>query len=265
MGARAGSRREAERREAKSRAPARHEGHNVAMTEDPDHLAHAGLTLPRRRSNEGLDDAQAYLASAAEQIRWLQAADALHPATRLLDFGCGQGRLVNGLAWTGTPVADYLGIDTNRTAIDWCQRHLSGYRAPYRFLHLPAHNARYNPGAEERPALPLENGAVDLVFLNSVFSHMLADDVRFYLGEFRRVLAPRGRLYLTAFIEDGVPAVEENPAGYRGEHHGALHRVRYERGFFLGMLEAGGFECLRFEHEGITRTGQSVVLAAVGG
>lgn len=76
---------------------------------------------------------------------------------------------------------------------------------------------------------------------------MLTDGVRAYLKEFHRILRPEGRIHLTAFVEEGVPDVEENPEGYLGrEWEGDLYCVRYERKFFESLLDEAGFKLDRF-------------------
>ena len=127
-------------------------------------------------------------------------------------------------------------------------------------MHLPAYNARYNKTAEGKRALPFDDESFDLIFLNSVFSHMMTDDVQFYLKEFERVLSKDGAVYATAFIEEDVPEVEENPKGYLGKSTGALHRVRFEKRFFFGLVEQSGLKVDRFLHQVFERTKQSVVI-----
>jgi len=69
-------------------------------------------------------------------------------------------------------------------------------------------------------------------------------------------------LYITAFIEENVPKVEENPTHYLNKTaSGRLHRVRYEERFFMRLIEKAGFEILEYLHQGIERTQQSVVVA----
>jgi ubiquinone/menaquinone biosynthesis C-methylase UbiE len=126
---------------------------------------------------------------------------------------------------------------------------------------LPAHNARYNIAAENLQKLPFEANTFDLVFLNSVFSHMMTKDVLFYLNEFKRTLKPNGILYVTAFVEENVPEVEENPENYLGESKGYLHRVRFEKQFFTDLFVKTGFTIKVFTHQHITRTKQSVIIA----
>ena len=89
---------------------------------------------------------------------------------------------------------------------------------------------------------------------------MLSKVIIFYLNEFNRVLIKGGRVYLTAFIEEGVADVEENPSEYIDNSSGRLHRVRYEKDFFFKLVEDAGFKVNNFLHQEIRRTKQSVLV-----
>jgi hypothetical protein len=91
---------------------------------------------------------------------------------------------------------------------------------------------------------------------------METPDIRAYLGEFQRLLSDEGRVFLTAFLEDGVPDMEINPPNYGtfpGEWDGALHCVRYRRAFFEQMVGEAGLSVERFDH-GSDTDGQSAVV-----
>ena len=169
--------------------------------------------------------------------------------------------MLNGLVHNKVAFRSYTGIDTVATSIAWCKKYLGSYSGDITFIQVPSHNARYNPTAEARVPMPVADASADFIFANSVFSHMMDDDVGFYLCEFTRVLAPGGTAYATAFVEEGVPPVEENPAGYLGrEMHGALHRVRFSRAKFDSLVANAGLAIEQFHHQGIDRTKQSVVI-----
>jgi len=102
-----------------------------------------------------------------------------------------------------------------------------------------------------------------LIFLNSVFTHMLTDDINFYLSEFHTVLKSTGCIYLTAFIEENVLQVEENPDNYLSISSGALHRVRFEKNYFFELVEDANFEVTAYHHQLISRTSQSVVVLKI--
>lgn len=222
--------------------------------------------LPPREIRFGsveLQDDDRYLASAVEQVDHLRTAGVLEDGAVVIDFGCGQGRFAYGLLARMPGVAAYLGIETHQPSINWCINSISPADARFRFEHIASHNARYNPSAPLRPSLGLPPAEADLVFANSVVSHMLVEDVLHYAAELHAALRPGGAWYLTAFTESGVPDVEENPPGYLEEHgvsKGALHRVRYRDGYLFELLASAGFGLTEYRHRSEKRTGQSSLL-----
>jgi SAM-dependent methyltransferase len=232
----------------------------------PRYVRHQGVRLPPARLRfcgpEFKDDGY-FLASARAEADRLVAECGLTALSRVLDVGCGPGRLAIGIASRLGAVAEYRGLDVHLPSIRWCTRHVARLNPAFRFQHLDVKNARYNPDgtvAADGARLPLPDAHFDVVYLYSVFSHMLADDVRGYLGELRRVTSPGGRLFLTGFLEEGVAEVSENPAGYGQAWTGPLHCVRYERGAFQRMLRDAGFEVTKVVH-GRETDGQSAVYA----
>ncbi|MDC7997742.1 class I SAM-dependent methyltransferase [Gilvibacter sediminis] len=220
-----------------------------------------GVNLPSFRENQGLSENEDYLQSAVEQLESIQPHKAFSHELCFLDFGCGQGRIANGIQYLKLPFHTYTGVDTHELSINWCKKWISAYGSAYQFLHVPAYNKRYNKQAEKLQVLPFEDNSFDMIFLNSVFSHMITADVQFYLDEFSRLMKTGGLLYVTGFVEEGVPEMEENPENYISENHGALFRVRYEKSFFLKQFTDRGFTIKDYNHQGIARTKQSVVMA----
>lgn len=218
-------------------------------------VAYDGAVLPPRRlrfCRPAFQDDDYYLASARAEADRLTARFGLSPASRVLDVGCGQGRLAIGILDRLGKIAAYRGVDVDELSIRWCERHLGSQHDAFDFLHLDVGNARYNPGGESLGAdfrFPFADGEFDLVYLYSVFSHMLTPGVRAYLKDFARVLAPGGGIFLTAFVEEGVPDVTENPESYRVEWKGPLHAVRYDKSFFEGLLSESGLRLGSFEYE----------------
>ncbi|MBI3448826.1 MAG: class I SAM-dependent methyltransferase [Acidobacteria bacterium] len=177
----------------------------------------------------------------------------------MLDIGCGPGRLAIGLMRRGLELKAYRGLDVNLRSIRWCQRYITRVRPEFRFVKVDVLNSRYNPNGralDSGISLPFPDGEFDIIYLYSVFSHMTEPEVRIYLGEMRRLLTPTGRIFLTGFVEEGVPQVVVNPDNYRQQWKGPLHCVRYERGFFEALLRQFGFILDHFEH-GTETNGQS--------
>jgi SAM-dependent methyltransferase len=204
------------------------------------------------------DDAH-FVASADREVERLAGRCGLRRENRLLDVGCGYGRLAIGLQRRYETLGRYLGLDVDRRAVAWCRRHLGGGHDGFEFRHLRVANPRYNPAGrrlDEDFRLPVGEGAFDLAYLFSVFSHMRAAEVRIYLRELARAVAPGGRLFLTAFVEADVEPEAVNPPGYGRPWSGPLHCVRFERGFFAGLVEDAGLRIETLDH-GVEIDGQS--------
>ena len=174
--------------------------------------------------------------------------------SRLLDLGCGPGRLLIGLLQEQVAFGSYVGIDVHGSAIAWADEALAAGRANVRFSRVDAPNDRYNANGTQPVHIPLEDASCDVITLVSVFSHMRLDDVREHLHEIARVISPDGSVFLTAFVELHVPTEEENPAGYLEDWKGPLHCVRFDRHAFERLAADAGLLVRSFgyrEHRGI--------------
>lgn len=227
-------------------------------------VQYEGLVLPPRALRFcGLEfkDEAYYVKSARLEVERLVKHCGLGKSSRLLDVGCGGGRLAVGVMAELGGIESYVGLDVHQPSIEWCTQHLSSRYPALRFVHVNVQNDRYNPEGVETSAgvkLPVDDASVDVINLYSVFSHMAYGDVMRYLAELRRVIRPTGRMFLTTFIEKDVPNYAINPPGYREEWSGALHCVRFERDFFEGMLKDTNFRLSEFVH-GREANGQSAL------
>ncbi len=105
---------------------------------------------------------------------------------RILDFGCGCGRIIRALR-TLLPHADLSGTDIDPEAIEWLRRHYGRIAS----FDLAPHS----------PPLPYSDGRFDLVLGLSVFTH-LPEDMQFaWLHELDRIAAPGALLLLTTHGE----------------------------------------------------------------
>ncbi|MBK8904965.1 MAG: class I SAM-dependent methyltransferase [Anaerolineaceae bacterium] len=220
------------------------------------------LTLPAlhlRTGGEQFRDNKYFVHSAQKEITRLKTHFGLSGSSVLLDIGCGFGRLAIGFLSIGDPIS-YLGIDVNNNAITWCDKHISSRNPRFHFIHLNLQNNRYNPKGKSIDLnfkLPLDDKSVDVVYLYSVFSHMLQNDIKHYLRELSRVLVSRGTVFFTAFAEPDVPTETVNPPGYQNiEWKDALHCVRYNHDFLLTLIEESGFTVDEFKY-GEETEGQS--------
>jgi SAM-dependent methyltransferase len=113
---------------------------------------------------------------------------------RVLDFGCGCGRIIRHIR-TMSP-ADLHGSDLNPDLIDWCQRQLTFGRFLCNGL---------------APPLSYHRDSFDLVYSISVLTHLDEDLQNQWLEELRRILTPGGALLVTTHGDscfDGLDAGE---------------------------------------------------------
>jgi SAM-dependent methyltransferase len=161
------------------------------------------LTPPRRLQIEfGGGD---YHEIGREFLSHLRELCDLRPGDRVLDIGCGAGRMAVPLSGYLKANGSYDGFDVNRRGIDWCQRHLARERPGFRFHHMDVYNAEYNPRgtlAPDEVAFPFGPDGFTVALSISVFTHMLPADVDHYIGEISRVLDRSGRALLTWFLFD---------------------------------------------------------------
>lgn len=107
---------------------------------------------------------------------------------RVLDFGCGGGRLTRYLNLSQQCVA--FGSDANPDHVAWCS------------ANLPNVTTRLN---RREPPLPFEDETIDFAYAWSVFTHMSAHEAEAWFADLARVLQPGGILIATIH---GYPALQ---------------------------------------------------------
>ena len=134
----------------------------------------------------------------------------LRPEIRILDIGCGCGRIARALA-TDRRLQElrfsYTGMDIDRDNIEWCQRHITPANKRFSFYRADYFNLSYNPRGTmlvSDYAFPHPDASFDLILLTSVMTHLLEEDVYHYLAEVNRMLAPGGTVYATFFLYESL-------------------------------------------------------------
>lgn len=162
------------------------------------------MVPPRRLMNVGsnsrfLND---FTSIGDEVFGYLKNIGGVKPTDRVLDIGCGVGRLAIPLTSYLTS-GSYEGFDIERAPIEYCQHAITSRYPNFRFRHVDLFNTHYAPNRSEQPhefRFPYPDSSFDFVFLASVFTHMRYREVAAYLAEIRRVLVPGGRCFATYFL-----------------------------------------------------------------
>jgi SAM-dependent methyltransferase len=181
---------------------------------------------------QGGHDGEAYRALGFRYYRQFLGAIGRHrdPRTvrRLLDWGCGSGRVTAAFLAAGNGPEIY-GTDIDPGAVAWCQAHLRG-----------GHFAHTAP----EPPLPFPDGTFDAVISLAVLAGFGPEAYEAWVPELSRLLAPGG--LVLASVQGAFAASFEFPPervpellrggifdGGRCETADPLHAAGQWRGYYL--------------------------------
>jgi len=144
-----------------------------------------------RKRVHGAEDPSSFMAIGRiisfDLIRAIDSTFHLASGDRVLDFGCGCGRVIHHFQRLFKGSVLY-GTDIDPEAISWCRHALGGI-------------GEFSSN-DENPPLQFEDEFFDFVYSISVFTH-LPEQMQFaWLEELRRVTKPNGYLILTAHGEE---------------------------------------------------------------
>ena len=230
----------------------------------------ADRLVPPRRLRGFAGDSD-FVSTGAELVGLLGTCGGLRDDSRVLDVGCGIGRLARPLTAVLDPAAGgaYVGFDPVAPAIAWCA---ARYPAHFRFVHADLRNDLYNPGgavAATDYRFPVDDGWATLVVATSVFTHLDRPEVDRYLGETRRAMAPGACALLTFFLLDadsraalaGERALQPfaAPAGEQAiaDEDVTMAAVAHDRASVLEGLQRLGLEPTAV-HDGTWRGGDGL-------
>ncbi len=121
----------------------------------------------------------------------------------VFDFGCGCGRLARQLIQQQPAPQRYIGVDPQRSSVEWCRANLTPHAPHFTFAHHDVFHEFVNPEGKLDPLpLPAPGGQITLFIAWSVFTHLLDAEASFYLRELARVLSPNGVAVTTWFLFD---------------------------------------------------------------
>lgn len=158
-------------------------------------------------------------------------------AKRILDFGCGCGRVLRHLP--GRTQAELHGVDYNPGLVRWCARHLPG-----RFKRN-----------QLQPPLSFPDDHFDVTYLLSVFTHMRRQTQELWLEELCRVTRPGG-VVLISFHDETHPYLADRPDiralleenqfyVFRDQFEGSNRMATFETAAEMRRLASAAFEVVQ--------------------
>jgi SAM-dependent methyltransferase len=164
---------------------ARSRGHDAKVGADGQPLPPKQLRVRTVR----VADPEVFLASGANDAEVLSSAASGHglpidDARRLLDFGCGCGRVTRH--WPARALEIHA-CDQDEIVVRWVSSNLPAVRA--QLTHL-------------RPPLPYPDRHFDIVYAISVFTHFTDDLNRAWMRELHRVIRPSGLLLFSVMAPE---------------------------------------------------------------
>ena len=158
----------------------------------------------------------------------------LRPNERVLDAGCGVGRMAVPLTQYLAESGSYDGFDIDAREIGWCTRHITARYPNFRFKVADIYNKLYNPKgafADTEYKFPYADESFDFVFMTSVFTHMLQPGMENYLSEVSRTLKRDGRCLITYFLlnEESMGLMQAKRGSLDFRHNQGACRLADER------------------------------------
>ncbi len=156
---------------------------NPGIALPPDYLMYESFQLNYHK----------YFTESRSTAEWLAGLLSKHKAlnhVKILDWGCGPGRIIRQLPALTGPGCSFFGTDYNARSIAWCSAHLPG-------IQFHKNNIE--------AALPYAGDYFDVIYGISIFTHLSEPAHYAWYGELMRVLAPGGILLLTTQGDNFLP------------------------------------------------------------
>jgi SAM-dependent methyltransferase len=181
----------------------------------------------------------------------------------ILDIGSGCGRTAHAVKLSDAFTGFYTGIDVDVEMVDWCRANFPPER--FAFIHADVYSALYNPGGLSGPyELPLPAESQDLVISQSLFTHLLQEDLEQYVRESFRVLRVGGVMVMSVFCLEHLSKLAGSAERWSFKHRrGEAHleslafpeaAVGYEGDYLLRVSRQAGFAEVELRERGVPQS-----------
>lgn len=215
---------------------------------------------PRRLRDVGGDNLEDFEVTGQEFIRHFKELCALSPDAKVLEIGCGSGRIALPLTTYISEKGAYTGVEIVAPSVRWCTKKITTQFPNFTFVHADLFNKRYNPLSSmlaKDYRFPFNDSSFDFIYLTSVFTHLLLEDAEHYLYELRRLLKPNGKILMTYFLlnkeqkrlaekgKNQIHFMEMNSCFQVRDKEVLESAVAYDETYLLGFIDRLGFRQLR--------------------
>jgi SAM-dependent methyltransferase len=172
----------------------------------------------------------------------------LTPDSEVLEIGCGCGTNAFGLAEI-LKDGNYSGMDIERVSLEAAKANLRLRQKGFHFEFLDIRNSGYNPEGRylaNEYVFPYRDESFNIVFMSSVFTHMLTDEVLNYVKQIARVLKPGGYCLLSAYLLDREMKIQ---FPFTNQEHSCMNEaipevaVAYRSAFLFSTFANNGMLC----------------------
>jgi SAM-dependent methyltransferase len=203
-----------------------------------------------------------FLAIGREFLGLFRSVGGLQAHHRVLDIGCGNGRMALPLMEFLSSEGSYEGFDIVREGIDWCAAHMTAADPRFRFRHLDVFNAAYNLHGKVEGydcTFPYPDAEFNFAFLTSVFTHLLPQDMENYVHEIARVLKWGGQCFVTCYLRNREAerlidagkarlAFPSRGKGFTYEGASPEEAICFPEAYFLDLFARFGMEPVGIHH-----------------
>lgn len=139
-----------------------------------------------------------YYTESIDSAKWIVSYLEKHiklKSKKILDWGCGPGRIIRHLPTAIGNGCEYYGTDYNSKTIDWCSKNIP--------------NIHFNNNTLEAE-LPYPDNFFDAIYGISIFTHLSEQSHYSWYNELVRILQPNGILFLTTQGENYIVKLTNN-------------------------------------------------------